>query len=168
VFVGAEEKVSTYQTIQFRIMSNGPLFLQLASIGIQIRHRITSHGFAINVTTEPIPWFDLVTACGLNDVRATSLQGTVTGRRRQEHSEHASRPVLAVDKVANDLMPFFGAKFNRRMVPLHQIAGSQESTTSDAARDIWWRVWDLIRRAETESQVRLASYELPRSPKREM
>ncbi|KAJ9120023.1 hypothetical protein QFC22_002920 [Naganishia vaughanmartiniae] len=141
---------------------------KLASIGIQIRHRLTSHGFAINVTTEPIPWFDLVTACGLNDVHATSLQGVLTGRRKQDRDEKATEPVLAVDRVATDLMPFFGAKFNRRMVSLQQIVASQEAVTSDGARDIWFQVWSLIRGAETEARSRVASSELPRRPEQVM
>jgi lipoyl(octanoyl) transferase len=52
---------------------------KLGSIGVQVRHRLTTHGFALNVTREPIPWFDQVVACGLTDVRATSLN-SVTGR----------------------------------------------------------------------------------------
>ncbi|KAJ9103752.1 hypothetical protein QFC21_002212 [Naganishia friedmannii] len=148
VFVGVEEK--------------------LASIGIQIRHRITSHGFAINVTTEPIPWFDLVTACGLNDVRATSLEGVLTGQRCPERGEKDAEPVLTVDRVANHLMPFFGAKFNRRMISLQQIISPQERTSSDETRDIWSRVWKLIRSAETEARSRLASCELPRRPRQGM
>ncbi|KAJ9092069.1 hypothetical protein QFC19_008843 [Naganishia cerealis] len=149
VFIGTEEK--------------------LASIGIQIRHRITSHGFAINVTTEPILWFDLVTACGLNDVRATSLEGVLTGRRRREDGEAGKKPVLAVDRVANDLMPFFAAKFNRRMAPLHQIVlPQQESATAGGASDIWSGIWDLIRKAERQAQSRIEgsrSSDLPRHPR---
>lgn len=48
---------------------------KLGSIGVQVRHRLTTHGFALNVTDEPIPWFQQVIACGLPDVRAVSLSG---------------------------------------------------------------------------------------------
>ncbi|KAG8904215.1 hypothetical protein FRB99_002079 [Tulasnella sp. 403] len=46
---------------------------KLGSIGVQVRHRLTTHGFAFNVTDEPLRWFDRVIACGLADVRATSI-----------------------------------------------------------------------------------------------
>jgi lipoyl(octanoyl) transferase len=41
---------------------------------MQVRHGLTSHGFAINITKEPIPWFDQVIACGLADVKAESVE----------------------------------------------------------------------------------------------
>jgi len=48
---------------------------KIASIGVQVRHRLTSHGFAMNVTKEPVAWFDQVVACGLGDVKAGSIEG---------------------------------------------------------------------------------------------
>ncbi|KAG8836277.1 hypothetical protein FRC17_007427 [Serendipita sp. 399] len=47
---------------------------KLASIGMQVRHGLTSHGFAVNITNEPIAWFDQVVACGLAEVKAASVQ----------------------------------------------------------------------------------------------
>ena len=43
---------------------------KIASIGVQVRHRLTSHGFAMNITSEPLSWFGRVIACGLVDVQA--------------------------------------------------------------------------------------------------
>lgn len=43
---------------------------KIASIGVQVRHRLTSHGFAMNITREPLTWFDCVVACGLEGVKA--------------------------------------------------------------------------------------------------
>ncbi|KAK7694209.1 hypothetical protein QCA50_001389 [Cerrena zonata] len=45
-------------------------YTKVASIGVQVRHRLTTHGFAFNVTPEPKRWFDRVVACGLDGVRA--------------------------------------------------------------------------------------------------
>lgn len=47
---------------------------KIASIGVQVRHRLTSHGFAINLTKEPLAWFNQIVACGLDDVRAGSVE----------------------------------------------------------------------------------------------
>jgi lipoyl(octanoyl) transferase 2 len=44
--------------------------VKIASIGVQVRHRLTSHGFAYNVSHEPLEWFNQVVACGLADVKA--------------------------------------------------------------------------------------------------
>ncbi|KZV65361.1 lipoyltransferase [Peniophora sp. CONT] len=52
---------------------------KVASIGVQVRHRLTNHGFAMNITREPEKWFDEVVACGLQDVRAGSIAGA-TGK----------------------------------------------------------------------------------------
>jgi len=41
---------------------------------MQVRHGLTAHGFAVNITREPLPWFDQVIACGLADVKAASVQ----------------------------------------------------------------------------------------------
>lgn len=46
---------------------------QISSIGIQIRRYLTSHGFALNITPSPLPWFDLITACGLPSISAVAL-----------------------------------------------------------------------------------------------
>jgi lipoyl(octanoyl) transferase len=50
---------------------------KIASIGVQVRHRLTSHGFAINITKEPVRWFDQIVACGLDDVKAGSIEGAL-------------------------------------------------------------------------------------------
>jgi len=46
---------------------------KLGSIGVQVRHRLTTHGFSVNITPQPIPWFDEVIACGLPGVNAVAL-----------------------------------------------------------------------------------------------
>jgi lipoyl(octanoyl) transferase len=46
---------------------------KVASIGMRIRHGITSHGFALNVDPD-MTAFDTFTVCGLHDVTMTSLR----------------------------------------------------------------------------------------------
>jgi lipoate-protein ligase B len=45
---------------------------KIASIGVGLRGWITWHGFALNVTTAPDAFADIV-PCGLHDVRMVSL-----------------------------------------------------------------------------------------------
>lgn len=46
---------------------------KLASIGVGVRHWITRHGFALNVTPESLVGFTSITPCGLTGVAMTCL-----------------------------------------------------------------------------------------------
>jgi lipoyl(octanoyl) transferase 2 len=78
---------------------------KVGSIGVQVRHRLTTHGFALNVTREPLPWFDLVVACGLTDVKAGCV-------------EVAAGKVVDVGDEMGALVGSFGRVFEREMVRL--------------------------------------------------
>lgn len=78
---------------------------KLASIGVQIRHRLTSHGFAFNVTREPLAWFDEVVACGLNDVKAGSVESVTNGS-------------VSVDDELGKMVGAFGRAYDREMIAL--------------------------------------------------
>ena len=75
---------------------------KIASIGVEVRHRMTSHGFAINVTQEPLAWFNQVVACGLDDVRAGSVESRL-GKR------------VVVDAEIPAIIQQFGEVFDREM-----------------------------------------------------
>ncbi|KII86389.1 hypothetical protein PLICRDRAFT_114551 [Plicaturopsis crispa FD-325 SS-3] len=75
---------------------------KIASIGVQVRHRLTTHGFALNVAREPQAWFDRVVACGLTDVSAGSVE-SATGR------------AVRVEDVVPGVVDVFGQVFGRRM-----------------------------------------------------
>ncbi|KAL1744357.1 hypothetical protein HDZ31DRAFT_38849 [Schizophyllum fasciatum] len=78
---------------------------KIASIGVQVRHRLTSHGFAMNITSEPLPWFDQVVACGLEDVKAVSIS-TAKGAE------------VKLDEEIPGLVARFGRLYERDMAPL--------------------------------------------------
>ncbi|KAH7930570.1 lipoyltransferase [Leucogyrophana mollusca] len=78
---------------------------KIASIGVQVRHRLTTHGFAMNVTKEPLEWFNRVVACGLADVKAGCI-------------ELASGKQVDVEDVAYGLVDAFGQVYERRMEKL--------------------------------------------------
>jgi lipoyl(octanoyl) transferase len=135
-------------------MSLTGLFAQLASIGIHLRHRISSHGFSFNVTPEPCRWFDLVLACGLDDVKAVSLVDILC---KQGSQEAASK--LSVKKTALDLMPLFAQRFGKEFVELDAITSSS-SADGDGARVIS----DLIQQAEQEAEMQIGNNGWRREP----
>lgn len=89
---------------------------KIASIGVQVRHRITSHGFAMNITHEPCGWFDEVVACGLDGVKAGSIEGA-TGKK------------VSLEDEIPGLVERFGRLYERDMVPLDL---SESSPTTKA------------------------------------
>jgi len=88
---------------------------KIGSIGMQVRHRLTSHGFALNVTNEPLAWFNHVIACGLPDVNATSIEEAVPSKKFVLHQEMG---VIA---------QFLGRQFERDIAPLSQSDGELKS-----------------------------------------
>jgi lipoyl(octanoyl) transferase 2 len=78
---------------------------KIASIGVQIRHRLTSHGFAMNITREPQAWFDQIVACGLVGVNAVSI-------------ESATNKPVSVEGEIPGLVKRFEELYDRDLVPL--------------------------------------------------
>ena len=66
----------------------------------------------MNLTQEPIPWFDLVTACGLTDVRATSIHDML---KRLAVPNGTTPQLPSVRQVAGELIPKFGEVYKREM-----------------------------------------------------
>ena len=58
---------------------------KVAAIGVQIRHRITSHGFALNVHDEALKGFRHIVACGIQGRSVTSCQSRTTTPPVFEH-----------------------------------------------------------------------------------
>jgi lipoyl(octanoyl) transferase len=52
---------------------------KMASIGVHARDWVTWHGFALNVTDAPLPWFDLIVPCGIAGVEMTSVAREAPG-----------------------------------------------------------------------------------------
>lgn len=89
---------------------------KVASIGVQVRHRLTTHGFALNVTREPLAWFDSIVACGLDDVKAGAIAGRSTKKSEAE---------ITVEDEIPALVESFGRVFGREMVKLDVDKGDE-------------------------------------------
>ncbi|KAI9466356.1 hypothetical protein BJY52DRAFT_351068 [Lactarius psammicola] len=96
---------------------------KVASIGVQVRHRLTSHGFAMNITHEPRAWFDEIVACGLVDVKAASIENA-TGKK------------LDVEGEVPGIVKRFGQVMERQMVPLEVETGELGELVYTLEQDI--------------------------------
>ncbi len=47
---------------------------KIASIGVHISRWVTTHGYALNVSVDPAPFTEWITACGLEDAAFTSAE----------------------------------------------------------------------------------------------
>jgi lipoate-protein ligase B len=47
---------------------------KVCALGVHLRRNVTSHGIGLNVTKEPLGWFERIVACGLEGKGATSLE----------------------------------------------------------------------------------------------
>lgn len=68
----------------------------------------------MNLTKEPISWFDLVTACGLTDVRATSIHDMLT-TLHQPLGIDSKGKMPSVRETAEMLVPRFGEVYKREI-----------------------------------------------------
>jgi lipoyl(octanoyl) transferase len=77
-------------------------FDKIAAIGVRISRWVTSHGFALNVSTD-LSHFDLIVPCGIRDRGVTSVQ-RVLGR------------TVEMESAEQTVTDAFAAVFTRRLV----------------------------------------------------
>ena len=76
---------------------------KIAAIGVHISRWITTHGFALNVTDDPLEFFPGIVPCGILDGGVTSIERTA-GRR------------LALPQVSSAIARYFGEVFGREII----------------------------------------------------
>jgi lipoyl(octanoyl) transferase len=82
---------------------------KIAAIGIHVSQAVTSHGFALNVTTD-LRDFDLIVPCGITDRTVTSLE-----------LESPLDPPPTMTQAANSVSANFGRVFGRQMLAVNSI-----------------------------------------------
>ncbi len=76
---------------------------KIAAIGIHLSRWVTTHGFALNVTDEPLPYFSGIVPCGITDGGVTTIEREL-GRR------------LSPADVAEGIRARFGEVFGREII----------------------------------------------------
>jgi lipoate-protein ligase B len=77
---------------------------KIAAIGIHVARWVTTHGFALNVTDEPLPAFSGIVPCGITDGGVTSMS-RLLGR------------TAALEEVVPGIRAQFGEVFGREIIP---------------------------------------------------
>jgi lipoyl(octanoyl) transferase len=83
---------------------------KIAAIGVHISGGVTSHGFALNVTTD-LDYFKLIVPCGITDRSVTSVAEELAGKR----------PGPTMNGVAHAASLNFGRAFEQQMLWLESI-----------------------------------------------
>lgn len=95
---------------------------KIAAIGVHIARGITSHGFALNVTTD-LRDFDLIVPCGISD-------RTVTGLDLEADPQNTVNPAATMENALHATARQFGRVFNQQVLWLESLAdlNIEEST----------------------------------------
>jgi lipoyl(octanoyl) transferase len=80
---------------------------KIAALGVHISRGVTSHGLALNVSTD-LSFFDLIVPCGIHSKPVTSM-AQVLGR------------TVALQEVSDSLSRNFGAVFSRKILRLNNL-----------------------------------------------
>ena len=80
---------------------------KIAAIGIHISRSVTTHGFALNVTTD-LDFFSLIVPCGITGRPVTSM-------------ERETKKTIPLEEVATSASRNFGRVFNSQMLWLESL-----------------------------------------------
>ena len=83
---------------------------KIAAIGVHIARWVTTHGFALNVTDEPLANFSGIVPCGITDGGVTSVS-------------RAAGKTIALEEMARRVTRAFGEIFGREIIDARTLRG---------------------------------------------
>ena len=97
---------------------------KIGAIGIHVAKGITSHGFALNVTTD-LRDFQLIVPCGIADHGVTSLAVEMAGNAGLERDRE-----LGLERVADLAARQFGQVFDERVLGVENLEALREQAAA--------------------------------------
>jgi lipoic acid synthetase len=94
---------------------------KVAAIGVRAARGVTTHGFALNVTTD-LTWFEHIVPCGIPDRPVTSV--------------HSLLGQVSIEEVADALIPRFAEVFGHDLVDDQRAAFTRGTGRADSAFDV--------------------------------
>ena len=88
---------------------------KIAAIGVHISRAVTSHGFALNVTTN-LEYFKLIVPCGITDKPVTSLEHEMA-----QSALSRGRKVPKLEELAQQVARNFGRVFEAQTLWLESL-----------------------------------------------
>jgi lipoyl(octanoyl) transferase len=115
-----EQSAGESPSPKFRGEAEGSAYQQakIAAIGVHISRGVTSHGFALNVTNEPLGYFQFIVPCGISAKPVTSVEQQLSGSgvHGPETRAAPTRATPSMDDIAQALSRNFGRVFNSQIV----------------------------------------------------
>jgi lipoyl(octanoyl) transferase len=93
---------------------------KLAAIGVKLAHGVTTHGIALNVTTD-LDWFTHIVPCGIDDAGVTSLE---------RHGVVGVTPESIAPQFAGHLADALGRRLDDADDRLTQLTGARSAVTT--------------------------------------
>jgi lipoyl(octanoyl) transferase len=121
---------------------------KIAAIGVHISRAVTSHGFALNVSTN-LDYFKLIVPCGIADKPVTSL-----AREMQHTFAGRDRKVPALHEVAELASRNFGRVFEAQTLWLESLDSLLQAAPEN--QDTTARPPGLSRELKAEEDIHLA------------
>jgi lipoyl(octanoyl) transferase len=127
---------------------------KIAAIGVHISRAVTSHGFALNATTN-LDYFKLIVPCGISDKPVTSLE-----REMAKSFLSRGKKVPALEELAQQVARNFGRVFEAQTLWLDSLDALLPSTPAEeyvpANQDTPARAPEKIRKLAGDEDIYLA------------